>query len=113
MLSSSGPAPGASGRSGTSATVSGLQVCDRLPAGLVFKSASVHMRLHNGSRCVVFRRIAGHGEISFTLRARVLGGASGRLANHATLSGSELLTRRAVAYVTATRKPPPGGGVTG
>ena len=100
-------------RNPTAAMVPGLKVCDRLPSGLVFASASVHMTLRNGIRCATFRQITPRRELSFTLVARALGGAAGQLANRATLSGVNLVTRSAVSEVSVIRRPARGGGVTG
>ena len=63
------------------------RVCDRLPRGLVFASASIKTRISNGSVCWTIPAIAPHARTQATIVVRALDGSSGKLVNHATLSG--------------------------
>ncbi len=63
------------------------RVCDRLPRGLVFASASVKTKISDGSVCWTVASIAPHAHRQATIVVRALAGSSGKLVNHATLSG--------------------------
>ena len=56
-----------------------LRLCDQLPRGLVFVSASVSTRLVDGQRCWNVAAAAPHSRQAFTIVVRALKGASGTL----------------------------------
>jgi uncharacterized repeat protein (TIGR01451 family) len=89
------------------------RVCDRLPRGLVFGSASVKTRISMGSVCWTIATIAPHAHKQATIVVRALGGSSGKLVNHATLSGPAVAKRAADAAIKVIPKPPKPTPVTG
>ena len=88
-------------------------VCDKLPAGLVFVSASVKTRLRNGSLCWTVTSIAPHARKVFTLTARALPGAIGDPVNNAGIVGPAIAPKHARASVRVLRKPRRSSAVTG
>jgi uncharacterized repeat protein (TIGR01451 family) len=89
------------------------RVCDRLPRGLVFASASVKHSMRNGSVCWTIAAIAPHGHKQATVIVRALAGSRGKLVNHATLSGAAVRGRRAHAAIKVIPRPPKPTPVTG
>jgi uncharacterized repeat protein (TIGR01451 family) len=97
----------------TQTTASDVLVCDRLPAGIVFVSASVKTHPQNGERCWTITTLAPGKTRAFTVTARSLAGASGMLSNLASVSGPHVVTAHARASVRVLGRKSPGGGVTG
>jgi len=89
------------------------RVCDRLPRGLVFASASVKTRMRMGTVCWTIAGIAPHAHTQATIVVRALGGSSGTLVNHATLTGPAVVKRVAAAAIRVMPKPPKPTPVTG
>ena len=79
-----------------------MTACDRLPAGLVFVSASVRTHLRAGRLCWSIAKIGPHRHRGYTMTVRALPGADGRLTNIVTISGTASLPRRATATVRVT-----------
>ena len=101
-------------RNTTDFTAKRVQLCDRLPAGQVFISATVRMTLQNGSRCVTFVSLGAHHDRKVVVTVRVLAGAaSGRVLNRAVVSGPDIVTTRVSAPVRVLGGVPASGGVTG
>lgn len=90
-----------------------VTVCDRLPAGLVFVSASVKTHLRNGQICWTIAALAKHSRRVYTITVRALPGARGRLTNVVATSGQQITTRRASAPVGVIPRTQPPTGVTG
>ncbi len=89
------------------------RVCDRLPRGLVFASASVKTTMNMGTVCWTIAAIAPHAHVAATIVVRALAGASGTLVNHATLGGRTVAKRAAHAGIKVIPKPPKPTPVTG
>ncbi|HLI58121.1 MAG TPA: DUF11 domain-containing protein [Solirubrobacteraceae bacterium] len=100
--------------SASRATAKNLRVCDALPLGLTFTSATPRAGLSNGRECWTIRSLrTGHSR-TLVLRARALAGAHGTLVNHATATAPGTKTARASATVKVTPAPkPPPTPVTG
>lgn len=90
-----------------------VTVCDVMPKGLIFISASPHAAVKNGSFCWYFATIRAHTNKTITVITRALYGAVGRVVNSATLSGPDVFPKRARAGVTIKRHPPKKTPVTG
>jgi uncharacterized repeat protein (TIGR01451 family) len=95
-----------------------VRVCDDLPSGLVFVSSTPRSRLSRGRHCWTIRALGARMSRTFTVRARVLRGTSGRKVNTATATapGARGARSRAAAdtapiQVIAGRVR--SGGVTG
>ena len=97
----------------TGRTARHVTACDRLPAGLVFVSASVRTHLRNGRPCWTIATIAPHRRRVYTMTVRALPGADGRLTNIVTVFGKGIAPRRATATVRVLPLPPPPTAVTG
>jgi uncharacterized repeat protein (TIGR01451 family) len=102
------------------ATLHDVQVCDDLPAGLVYVSSKPKAKLHNGDYCWTVATLNGKASKTFAIVTRALVGAFGKLTNRATASGPEILTAHAHRMITVLRKPTgsgslkvSSGGVTG
>jgi uncharacterized repeat protein (TIGR01451 family) len=89
------------------------RVCDQLPRGLVFASASVKTKLSKGAVCWTIAAIAPHAHAQATIVVRALGGSSGKLVNHATLTGPLVVKRVAHAPIKVIPRPPKPTPVTG
>ncbi len=61
-----------------------VRVCDDLPSGLVFASASPKATPSKGQHCWTVRTLGAKKSTTFTVRVRVLRGTSGRKVNTAT-----------------------------
>jgi uncharacterized repeat protein (TIGR01451 family) len=97
----------------TGQTVPDVTACDRLPAGLVFVSASVRTHLRGGRLCWTIAKIAPHRHRGYTMTVEALPGADGRLTNIVTISGKGIAPRRATATVRVLPLPDIATGVTG
>jgi uncharacterized repeat protein (TIGR01451 family) len=98
------------------ATAKNLKVCDALPLGLTFVSASPATALANGQQCWTIRSLSAGQSRTLILHARALTGTRGTLTNHATAIATGTKMARAEAKLTVTPPPsvkPPAGGVTG
>ncbi|HMJ04026.1 MAG TPA: DUF11 domain-containing protein, partial [Conexibacter sp.] len=99
--------------------VRSVRVCDELPAGLVFVSASPRARLTGGRRCWAPIKQLGAGRSrTYRITARALVGADGRKVNTATATapGARGARSRAATGTAAVRvlgTGGRGGGVTG
>lgn len=91
----------------------GVEVCDSLPAGLVFAAATPKGQLRDGSYCWTLKALKARAEKTLALTARALSGAQGVLTNHATASAEGVAVARAKRSVHVIAKPTRGGGVTG
>jgi uncharacterized repeat protein (TIGR01451 family) len=97
----------------------GIQVCDRLPDGLVFVRASRPHRMRSGRHCWDVARLGAGRSATIRMTARVASGARGTLRNEAavTVAGAPALGVRARQAVRvagrAVQQPAPPGGVTG
>ena len=96
----------------TAATVRGVRVCDALPAGLGFTSASVKTHLRDGRLCWI-AALAPHARKVFTMTMYALRGAAGEITNTVTITGSEIETEHASARVLVIAAPQVETGVTG
>ncbi len=97
----------------TTAAARGVEVCDRMPAGLRLLSSSIKATLKKGSYCWNVAGVGAHHTAKIAVLARVLRGASGRLVNTATLSGADVMPAKASAPVRVKPLPVREGGVTG
>jgi uncharacterized repeat protein (TIGR01451 family) len=96
--------------------VANLQVCDRLPAELVYVRSSRRHRVRGGRHCWHIRRLAAGRSATIGVTARVAGGARGSVRNVATVSvpDAPALGARAQRKLTVSgASAPPPGGVTG
>ena len=95
-------------------TARNVRVCDDLPGGLVFVSASPRARLTGGRRCwAPIKRLAPGRSRSFRMTVRALRGAGGRRVNTAVMTSPDARTlraRRAVRIIAGAIR---AGGVTG
>jgi uncharacterized repeat protein (TIGR01451 family) len=96
----------------TAAPVLAARVCDRLPAGIVYRQSSAPTKLHDGSYCWTLT-LPAHATRKIVIAVRALPGSTGKLLNAARLSGPNVLARRATATVRVKPRPTPAGGVTG
>lgn len=95
-----------------------VRVCDALPSGLAFVSATPQARLSKGKHCWTVKTLGANKSRSFTIKARALRGASGRKVNVATATapGARGARTSAATGTAAIRVLPAaarGGGVTG
>jgi len=95
-----------------------VRVCDDLPSGLAFVSATPKSTLVGGKRCWTVRALGAKKSKTFTLKVRVLRGAGGRKVNVATATapGARGARSRAATSAATIRVLPTqarGGGVTG
>jgi uncharacterized repeat protein (TIGR01451 family) len=72
-----------------------VQVCDRLPSGLVYVSSKAKAKLTKGQYCWHIETLGAHKSRSYRIVLRALGSASGDRVNHATASATGAKTRRA------------------
>jgi large repetitive protein len=92
-------------------SATGVQVCDRLPAGLSYVRHP-GAKLRAGAACWMVRLLAPHTTRSFNVTARVLDGRTRRLVNVAEVKGTNA-HERAKAGVRRERRAGRTGGVTG
>lgn len=96
------------------AAAKNLKVCDALPLGLTFMSATPKAGLSNGRECWTIHSLRAGQSRTFLLHARALTGTHGTLTNHASATAKGARTARATARVTVTPAPaPPPTPVTG
>lgn len=95
-------------------TARGVQVCDRLPAGLVALRAQPQGETSQGRHCWRAKRIEARSTKRYELTVRVLPGASGRKVNTVTVTGAGVRgTARSAPAVRVLPRQMAGGGVTG
>jgi uncharacterized repeat protein (TIGR01451 family) len=90
-----------------------VQVCDRLPSGLVYVSSKAKAKFTKGQYCWSIDTLAAHQSRSFRITVRALGSASGDRVNRATASAKGATTRHAKDPVRVLGARASGGGVTG
>ena len=95
----------------TMATVRGVRICDALPAGLGFTSASVRTHLRDGRLCWT-RSTRSARPQGFTMTIYALRGAAGEIINTVTITGSEIETEHAGPRVLVVAAPLVETGVT-
>jgi Domain of unknown function DUF11 len=99
------------------ARLRGIEVCDTLPAGLVFVRSNRAHRVCDGRHCWDLPRLGAGRSATIRVTARVASGAHGALRNEATaaVDGAPALGVRARQTVRAGARaqPAPAGGVTG
>jgi uncharacterized repeat protein (TIGR01451 family) len=99
------------------ARLTGVQVCDQLPDGLVFVRATRTHRMRDGRHCWTLARLGAGKSATIRVTARVTAGADGTLRNRASASvdGAPALGVRALrsVRVAGAAQPAPPGGVTG
>jgi uncharacterized repeat protein (TIGR01451 family) len=101
--------------SASDATAKNLKVCDALPLGLTFMSASPATALSNGRECWTIHSLAAGSSRTLILHAKAMISTHGVLVNHATATATGAKTARASAKLTviAAPTPTPPTGVTG
>jgi uncharacterized repeat protein (TIGR01451 family) len=72
-----------------------VEVCDRLPSGLVYVSSKATAKLTKGQYCWHIETLGAHKSRSYRIVLRALGSASGDRVNHAAASAPGAKTRRA------------------
>jgi Xanthomonas XOO_2897-like deaminase/Domain of unknown function DUF11 len=103
-------------RNTSGARVARADVCDRLPAALVYVRSNKPHRVSGGSHCWRIRGLAAGRSADIRMTARVAGGARGRVRNVATVTvpGAPALGSRAERVLTVTGAASGRqGGVTG
>jgi uncharacterized repeat protein (TIGR01451 family) len=84
----------------TAAAVRRVTVCDRLPAGLMFLSASPHAHFRSGRYCWTIRRLAAGHARTLTVIANAAPGPGGRMVDHATADAPGARQAAAAAAVS-------------
>jgi uncharacterized repeat protein (TIGR01451 family) len=97
----------------TSGEAQDVQVCDKLPSGLVYVSSKAKAKFTKGQYCWQIDTLAAHQSRSFRITVRALGSASGNRVNRATASAPGATTKRAKDPVRVLGARASGGGVTG
>ncbi|WP_320671901.1 DUF7933 domain-containing protein [Patulibacter defluvii] len=95
----------------TSAPLTNVRVCERVPAGLRFVSSRPAARLSGGQRCWTVKRLAPGQAVTLRYRARALN-RPGRVTTRATARAA-VASAQANAVVRILRAPARRGGVTG
>lgn len=91
-----------------------VEVCDTLPSGVAYVSASSKVKLTRGTHCWPKIKRLGAGESkTFRMTVRVLSGTSGRKTNVATAKSPSSRSARATSVVRISGGRLKGGGVTG
>jgi uncharacterized repeat protein (TIGR01451 family) len=90
----------------TTVTIRYVTVCDSLPTGLVFLSASPRTHRNAGQWCWSITKLGAGKSKSLTLLANAAPGQGGKLTNTATATARGLKTVRAKASVTERPTPP-------
>jgi uncharacterized repeat protein (TIGR01451 family) len=90
----------------TTVTIRHVTVCDSVPTGLVFASASPRARLRSGRRCWSIAELPAGKSKTLTLLANAAPGPGRRLTNTATAAARGVKTVRAKATVTERAAPP-------
>jgi uncharacterized repeat protein (TIGR01451 family) len=93
----------------TTVTIHHVAVCDSVPTGLEFVSASPRAHLSGGRWCWSIAKLGAGRSTTLTLLANAAPGAGGKLTNTATATARGVKTVRAKASVTerATSAVPP------
>jgi uncharacterized repeat protein (TIGR01451 family) len=97
----------------TPVNVPNVRVCDTLPAGIVFVRSTPSGTLSNGRHCWPLGTLGGNRSRGITIVGRAASGASGRIVNHATATGTGVDPAHAKAGVRVIAKPPVPTPVTG
>jgi uncharacterized repeat protein (TIGR01451 family) len=90
-----------------------VDVCDRLPSGLVYVSSKAKAKFTKGQYCWNIDTLGAHQSKSYRITVRALGSASGDRVNRATASAKGAKTKRASDPVRVLGARASGGGVTG
>jgi uncharacterized repeat protein (TIGR01451 family) len=90
-----------------------VDVCDRLPSGLVYVSSKAKAKYTKGQYCWNIDTLGAHKSQSYRITVRALGSASGNKVNRATASAKGAKTDRAQDPVRVLGARASGGGVTG
>jgi uncharacterized repeat protein (TIGR01451 family) len=90
-----------------------VQVCDKLPSGLVYVSSKARARYTKGQYCWTIETLAAHKSRNYRITVRALGSASGDRVNRATASAPGAQTKHAKYPVHVLPARASGGGVTG
>jgi uncharacterized repeat protein (TIGR01451 family) len=90
-----------------------VQVCDKLPSGLVYLSSKAPAKFTAGQYCWTIQTLGAHRSQSFRITVRALGSASGDRVNRATVSAKGAKTRHARDPIRVLAARATGGGVTG
>ncbi|WP_320669320.1 hypothetical protein [Patulibacter defluvii] len=99
-------------RNGGGTTLHDVRVCERVPAGLRFVSATPKATLSSGSRCWTIKTLRPGQTATRTYSARALN-RPGRLRVRTTTRATGAATRATNATLTIRRAPARAGGVTG
>jgi uncharacterized repeat protein (TIGR01451 family) len=98
----------------TKGTARNIRTCDRLPAGLVYISATSKAKLRGGAWCWRAKTLGAGKSKRYRITVRALRGASGNKVNRATVSGTgQAKGARAKRAVRVLPSGAAGGGVTG
>jgi uncharacterized repeat protein (TIGR01451 family) len=95
------------------ASVHDVRVCDSLPSGLVFVSASPKAKLSGGKHCWTISTLGAGKARTFKMTVRALPGASGRKVNRATATSPDAKTQRAKRAIPVVDALVRAGGFTG
>ncbi|HWI22461.1 MAG TPA: DUF11 domain-containing protein [Baekduia sp.] len=98
-------------RNPTNGVARDVEVCDRLPAGLVHVSSQPKAKFAAGRYCWTVRVLSAGASRSFRITVRALRGAFGSKVNRVTVDGGQVLGRTASATIHVS--PATGSGVTG
>jgi uncharacterized repeat protein (TIGR01451 family) len=92
-----------------------VQVCDRMPSGMVYVSSKARAKYTKGQYCWHIDTLRARSSRSYRITVRMLASASGSKVNRATASGEGATTKRAKdpVHVLPARASGGGGGVTG
>jgi uncharacterized repeat protein (TIGR01451 family) len=90
-----------------------VDVCDKLPSGLVYVSSKAKAKFTKGQYCWHVDTLGAHKSHSYRITVRALGSASGSKVNRATASGVGAKTAHAKDPVRVLGARASGGGVTG
>jgi uncharacterized repeat protein (TIGR01451 family) len=90
-----------------------VDVCDRLPSGMVYVSSQSKAKFTKGQYCWHIETLAAHKSRSFRITVRLLGSASGDKVNRATANGQGVKAAVARDPVHVLPARASGGGVTG
>jgi uncharacterized repeat protein (TIGR01451 family) len=90
-----------------------VDVCDKLPSGLVYVSSKARAKFTKGQYCWHIETLGAHKSRSYRITVRALGSASGDRTNRATASAPGARTRHAKDAVHVLAARVSGGGVTG
>lgn len=96
----------------TNRTLTGVVVCERVPAGMRFVSATPKAKLVGGRRCWTIGTLKPGQAVTLGYRARALN-RPGRVRTRATGRAAGVRDAQASAPIRILRAPVRGGGVTG